>query len=63
MLLVCPLCEKGQIIRGKAAYGCSEWKAGCRFVLKYEEVGENLTDAELKTVLDSKRGFTGRADT
>ncbi len=27
----CPLCGKGHIIRGKAAYGCSEWKNGCKW--------------------------------
>ena len=25
----CPLCGKGHIIKGKTAYGCSEWKSGC----------------------------------
>lgn len=27
----CPLCGKGIIIKGKTAYGCSEWKNGCTF--------------------------------
>lgn len=27
----CPLCGKGKIIKGKTAYGCSEWKNGCTF--------------------------------
>ncbi len=27
----CPLCKKGTIIKGKAAYGCSDWKNGCTF--------------------------------
>ena len=27
----CPLCGKGKIIKGKTAYGCSEWKSGCTF--------------------------------
>ena len=27
----CPLCGKGTIIKGKTAYGCSEWKNGCNF--------------------------------
>lgn len=27
----CPVCEKGTIIKGKTAYGCSEWKNGCNF--------------------------------
>ena len=25
----CPLCGKGYIIKGKTAYGCSEWRNGC----------------------------------
>lgn len=25
----CPLCGKGKVLKGKAAYGCSEWKTGC----------------------------------
>ncbi|MBR1484310.1 MAG: DNA topoisomerase 3 [Prevotella sp.] len=27
----CPLCGKGHIIKGRTAYGCSEWKSGCTF--------------------------------
>lgn len=27
----CPLCGKGIIIKGKTAYGCSEWRNGCTF--------------------------------
>ena len=27
----CPLCGKGTIIKGKTAYGCSNWKAGCQY--------------------------------
>ncbi len=25
----CPLCGKGHIIKGKTAYGCSDWRNGC----------------------------------
>lgn len=25
----CPQCGKGKVIKGKTAYGCSEWKNGC----------------------------------
>ena len=32
----CPLCGKGTIIKGKTAYGCSEWKAGCTFRKPFE---------------------------
>ena len=27
----CPLCGKGYIIKGKTAYGCSEWRNGCAY--------------------------------
>ena len=28
---VCPVCGKGRIIKGKTAYGCSEWRNGCTY--------------------------------
>ena len=33
----CPVCGKGHIIKGKAAYGCSEWKSGCTFRLPFKQ--------------------------
>lgn len=33
---LCPLCGKGTVIKGKAAYGCSEWKNGCTFRKPFE---------------------------
>ena len=32
---VCPVCGQGRIIKGRAAYGCSNWKSGCKFVLPF----------------------------
>nr|WP_302829303.1 DNA topoisomerase 3 [uncultured Bacteroides sp.] len=32
----CPLCGKGTIIKGKTAYGCSEWKDGCTYRKAFE---------------------------
>lgn len=34
---VCPLCGKGIILKGKNAYGCSEWKNGCTFRKNFEK--------------------------
>lgn len=31
----CPVCGKGTIIKGHSAYGCSDWKTGCKFVLPF----------------------------
>lgn len=33
---LCPQCKKGHIIKGKTAYGCSEWKNGCTFRLPFK---------------------------
>lgn len=48
---VCPLCGKGRILRGKTAYGCSEYKSGCTFRLDYSVYGEGLTDEQLANVI------------
>lgn len=34
----CPLCGKGQIIKGRTAYGCSRWKDGCTYRLPFEQL-------------------------
>ena len=39
---VCPICKKGSILRGKTAYGCSEYKDGCTFRMDYATYGEGL---------------------
>src|SRR5574344_362556 len=33
---ICPLCGKGHVIKGKSAFGCSEWKNGCSFRKPFE---------------------------
>ena len=33
---LCPVCGKGVIIKGKTAYGCSEWKNGCTYRKAFE---------------------------
>lgn len=49
---ICPICKKGSILRGKAAYGCSEYKNGCTFRMDYATYGEGLTDEELIRVIN-----------
>jgi DNA topoisomerase-3 len=34
----CPKCKKGTILKGKTAYGCSDYKAGCDFVFTFENI-------------------------
>lgn len=32
----CPLCGKGTIIKGKTAYGCSNWRNGCTYRVDFK---------------------------
>ncbi len=36
----CPKCKKGTVLKGKTAYGCSEYKAGCSFVFTFDKIKE-----------------------
>lgn len=53
--LFCPVCGKGSILRGKTAYGCSEYKNGCNFRMNYDTYGEGLSDAELAKIIKNIR--------
>lgn len=50
---VCPICKRGSILRGKTAYGCSEYKNGCTFRLDYATYGEGLTDEQLISIINT----------
>ena len=36
--LPCPKCKKGQVVKGKTAYGCSLWQTGCKFRISFDEI-------------------------
>lgn len=48
----CPKCKKGHIIRGKSAWGCSDWESGCKFTLpfKFEEI--TFSDKDMKSLIE-----------
>ncbi len=39
---LCPKCKKGNIIKGKTAYGCSAYKSGCDFKVDFNIVRAKL---------------------
>ncbi|HKL22986.1 MAG TPA: DNA topoisomerase, partial [Tichowtungia sp.] len=49
----CPRCGK-EIIRGKAAYGCSGWKEGCKFVLDPLYKNLRLTENQVQVLLQMR---------
>ena len=34
--LICPVCRRGTIIRGRTRYGCSRWQLGCTYAEPFE---------------------------
>ena len=36
--IACPKCKKGTVLKGKSAYGCSNYKTGCNFVYTFENI-------------------------
>ena len=34
----CPKCKKGTLLKGKTAYGCSDYKVGCNFVFTFDAI-------------------------
>jgi len=54
--LSCPKCNKGTVIKGKTAYGCSSFKDGCDFRFEYDKLrlqakGQVLTKALVFSIL------------
>jgi len=47
----CPVCGKGHLLKGKKAYGCSEYKNGCNTVLPFTEYPADLTAAKLSKLI------------
>ena len=54
----CPVCGKGHLLKGKTAYGCSEYKNGCHTVLPFSEYPEDLTPAKLSKLV--KKNFKAK---
>ncbi|PCH75488.1 MAG: DNA topoisomerase III [Flavobacteriaceae bacterium] len=38
--ITCPKCHKGTILKGKSAYGCSDYKTGCDFKCSFDFIRE-----------------------
>ena len=47
----CPKCKQGQIIKGKSAYGCSQYKTGCDFVMPFKFGGKKISEKQFIRLL------------
>ncbi|MCQ2287737.1 MAG: DNA topoisomerase 3 [Muribaculaceae bacterium] len=52
--ITCPVCGKGHMVKGKTAYGCSEYRNGCKTVFPFTEYPADLTPAKLRQALKKK---------
>lgn len=43
---ICPKCKSGHIIKGKSAFGCSDYKNGCRFVLPFKFKDKKISEKQ-----------------
>ncbi|WP_299665444.1 DNA topoisomerase 3 [uncultured Polaribacter sp.] len=48
----CPKCKKGQLIKGSAAFGCSEYKHNCDLKIPFEIYGKKISENQLIRLLD-----------
>ena len=64
----CPVCKKGHVTENSKAFGCSEWKNGCKFTIwkncLESSGGPTLTAKLVQLVIEkgSVRGSTGTID-
>ena len=47
----CPKCKKGNILKGKTAYGCSDYKNGCDFVFSFDTIRKKAAGQALSKAL------------
>ena len=45
--LICPKCKKGTVIKGKTAYGCSNYATGCNFKFLFETIKQQAGNKPL----------------
>lgn len=50
----CPKCNKGNILKGQSAYGCSGWKQGCDLRLPLVYMEKKLTEKQIQRLLEKK---------
>lgn len=50
--VTCPKCNNGHILKGKKAFGCSEYKSGCDLRLPFEQYPETLTPSKLNKLIN-----------
>lgn len=53
--VMCPLCGKGHLIKGRTAYGCSEYASGCSYRLLFTDCPADATPSAVAKAVKSKK--------
>jgi DNA topoisomerase-3 len=61
----CPLCEKGFVYEGSKAWGCTEFKNGCKLTIWKEIAGKEIDENIVKQLIEKEytdwiSGFTSK---
>ncbi len=51
----CPLCNTGTVVKGKSAYGCNNFKNGCRLRIPFEFMSKALSINQVESIVLKKR--------
>jgi DNA topoisomerase-3 len=53
--IICPKCNKGTILKGNTAFGCSGFKDGCNFRVNFELFGKKLNEKQIQTLIEKRK--------
>ncbi|CAG5080288.1 DNA topoisomerase 3 [Parvicella tangerina] len=53
--VLCPKCGKGEMIRGKKAWGCSRFNSGCKYTIPFKFKDVFLSDADMKELVINQK--------
>jgi len=54
----CPVCGKGEIVKGKTAYGCTNFRNGCSFRIPFGIYGKTVTESQVESLIFKKQTLT-----
>ena len=53
--IACPVCHTGHIVKGRSAFGCSNFSSGCTTLYHFTEFAETLTPDQLSKAIKKKK--------
>ncbi len=51
----CPVCGEGHLMKGKSAYGCSNYASGCHTLFPFSDYPADLTPDKLASMINKKK--------